>query len=364
MRERQIAYPLSCRDRLEIGNTDEGGVARWSMRSNRKLVTLSGASSQTDNLVPAGCTVHGISMAVNTAVTDDAGDDTWSASLVGGVTGSLLSAAPPTLNGKYNVQVSPAAGGRTRARLFNGVNQYFSHANDAAFDWGAGDHSGILFCKGDVLGVAICPIIGAWDYASNKCEWAVLHTLDGLRFWASNDGATLYYTSSLGTITLDPGIWYTIYWYKEAGVGIGIEVNASGNVSTGAMVPVIFSSDVEFQLGSVVDVSGVTGYWQGLIGEVRLYSRLLTPAERLTFHEGGTPGTEATNLDHKYMLDAYTGNALDSVGVKHLTNNNTVGTGEGPGLTNVKFTPNGGSFSAGVIEVVAYYEQLTSLADA
>jgi len=32
-------------------------------------------------------------------------------------------------------------------------------------------------------------------------------------------------------------------------------------------------------------------------------------------------------------------------------------------VTNIRFTPNGGSFTAGVIEVVAYYIDLTSLAN-
>ena len=33
------------------------------------------------------------------------------------------------------------------------------------------------------------------------------------------------------------------------------------------------------------------------------------------------------------------------------------------GICEIRFTPNGGNFSAGVIEIVAYYEELTSLAN-
>ena len=365
MREKHVKYRLSSADSLGIRNTDEGAVGEWSMRSNRSLVTLA-TSPYTSNLVPSGCTLHAISMNVDDAVVDNGGDDTWDADLVGGVTGSLVATAPATADLKYDVQVTPEAGGRTRAREFGGVlgsQSYFTHANDAIFDWSAGDNSGILFCNPVLLGTNVCALCGVYDAVNSKREWAVVHTSDGLRLWATNDGSTLYYTSST-PIVLPTDEWSTVYFYKEAGVGIGIEVNGNGTISTGPMVPAIFSSDVAFRVGSVVAFVGTPGYWQGLIGELRLYDRLLTPAERLEFHEGGTPATEANNLIAKYMLDEYAGDAQDSVGAKHLTDTNTVTYGEGPGLTNVKFTPNGGDFTSGVIEVVAYYEQLTSMADA
>jgi len=367
MKESGVTHPWFAHDALEVANNDQGGVGRLRICSNQQTITLSSATT-TNNLIPAGCNVIGVSFRVTTAVTDDGGDDTWSASLVGGVSSSLITSAPPTVDKCYDVQIQPNLGGRTRSREFTGIlggQEYFSHASNATLQWAGGsDHSIICWVYPILLGSNICPVAGIWDHTGAKREWMLGHVnaTNGMKIWAVDAAHSQYYAPAATAWNLTPLQWTMIYAYKEDGVGIGIELNADGDVQTAAMTNAIDTDNAEFQVGSAVDVSGLVGYWQGYIAEVRLYSRLLDATERLDFFQTGTTTDEATGLVAKYLLDEYAGDALDSVGSLDLTDEASAGYGIGPGLTNVKFTPNGGSFSGGVIEVQAYYVQLRSLA--
>ncbi len=83
---------------LSVHNVTEGRTARTTRHTAHETHTLSLATSSvtTTLAIPAGARLLGASFNVNTAVTDDAGDDTWRADFSGGSTTALaaLGTAP------------------------------------------------------------------------------------------------------------------------------------------------------------------------------------------------------------------------------------------------------------------------------
>ena len=95
-------------DRLSVINNAEGGTARLNIQTARDSVTLTGATKDTTTIsAPAGCLLLGASFTVDTAVVDDAGDNTWSAAFVTGSTTALATAAAAAQNTKVNKLVVP-----------------------------------------------------------------------------------------------------------------------------------------------------------------------------------------------------------------------------------------------------------------
>ncbi len=93
-------------DALSVSNNTEGNTARLNLRTAQEAVNLSGATTDTTINIPSGARLLGASFCVNTAVTDDAGDDTWSAAYTGGSTTSLASGAAAAQNTKVDTQVA------------------------------------------------------------------------------------------------------------------------------------------------------------------------------------------------------------------------------------------------------------------
>lgn len=109
---------------VSISNQTEGNVGRLTYRTAQQAVTLSGASTDSTINIPAGAVLLGVSFNVNTAVTDDGGDDTWSAAFTGGSSTSLASGAAAAQNTKVDTLVVPeVASAQTNVRFTpNGGN--------------------------------------------------------------------------------------------------------------------------------------------------------------------------------------------------------------------------------------------------
>jgi len=361
MREHKIPYSMECSDRLSVANSDEGRIGRMTRHSSRQLVTLS-SYPRTVALIPPGAIVYGVSCAVNAAVSDDGGDDTWSAQLIGGMDTSLWSRAPAAQNTKSDKLIQPDVGLWSRGRYFTSP-QYLSHI-DAAMFTPAADFSFIAWVKlRSVYGFP--PVISkGWNDAVAAREYILFCNTDTFtwEFRLSSDGNVHTDATTPGTVAVDT--WYMLYAFHEAGVEIGLEVNASGTDNAVAHATGLYDGASIFRVGSAELISAAARYIEGTIGPVWFYDRLLTPAERVTFYRGGIPATWASSLNAAWYMDEESGDAIDQLAATNLTDQGGVTAAEGPGTTDVLFIPNGGSFSAGVIEVVAYYEQLTSLADA
>ena len=115
---------------LSIGNATEGGTAGLNYQTAHETHTLAGAktSDTTTISIPAGATLLGVSFCVNTAVSDDDGDDTWSAAFITGSTATLGTGEAAAQNTKVNTLIVPESS--------SGVCQIQFTANGSNFDGG------------------------------------------------------------------------------------------------------------------------------------------------------------------------------------------------------------------------------------
>jgi len=100
---------LSANSLIKLTNNAEGNTGALSFKTAREVHTLDGVTtSDTSFNVPAGSMLLGVSMNVNTAVTDDDGDDTWSSAFITGSTTSISTASAATKDTKVNLLIVPA----------------------------------------------------------------------------------------------------------------------------------------------------------------------------------------------------------------------------------------------------------------
>ncbi len=92
------------RDTLSLHSVVEGGTANVARKSVHETHTLANAatSDTTTISIPSGARLVGVSMNVNTAVVDDAGDDTWSAAFITGSTTTIVTGAAAAQNTKVD----------------------------------------------------------------------------------------------------------------------------------------------------------------------------------------------------------------------------------------------------------------------
>jgi hypothetical protein len=117
---------LQVTDAIAVSSSAEGDTARLTTRTTHETHTLTlGTTSDTTTIsIPAGALLLGVSFNVNTAVTDDAGDDTWSAAFITGSTATLATAAAAALNTKVDTLIVPEVATATTQIRFtpNGGN--------------------------------------------------------------------------------------------------------------------------------------------------------------------------------------------------------------------------------------------------
>jgi len=102
-----ITGSLTINTALSLSNSTEGDTAKISRKTAHETHTLSLATTSvtTTLAIPAGARLIGASFNVNTAVVDDAGDDTWSAAFSGGSTTTLATAEAAAQNTKVDTQI-------------------------------------------------------------------------------------------------------------------------------------------------------------------------------------------------------------------------------------------------------------------
>lgn len=108
--------------------------------------------------------------------------------------------------------------------------------------------------------------------------------------------------------------------------GLPVKTSSSGGSPTGTATP--------FTIGDSDTGSGASGInYDGIIDEVGVWSRVLTPDEVLQLYNNGSglayalsPSTSTllAYINNYWKLDETSGNAVDSVSGNTLTNNNTV----------------------------------------
>lgn len=125
-------------------------------------------------------------------------------------------------------------------------------------------------------------IIAKWNAPANKRSYILQTNNTELRFYTSVDG--------INVVLLDLGTPVTGKWQQV--VITGLSGGATyGYVDaalekTGALAADLFQTDVDFTVGDFV----ANEPFDGLIDEVRLWKRVLTPEEIRDLYEAGRPG--------------------------------------------------------------------------
>src|SRR6185369_4061180 len=164
-----------------------------------------------------------------------------------------------------------------------------------------------------------------------KGYWIYVHTTGAIRLVLSDGVLATTYTST-GTISL--GSWaFVVITLNRAG-NMTFTIN---NVAAGSNDITAYNADLTvsavFRLAAT---SSGTGYIDGRIDDVGVWSRALTSAEATSlFNTGmglkyaGLTGTLLTNLVSYWDLDNKVGITADSAGTNTLTNNGSTGFGQG-----------------------------------
>lgn len=128
---------LQVDDAISISNDGEGSTGRLTLRSLREVVTLSGATKDTTFNIPSGAMLMGVQMCVNTAVTDSAGDDTWSSAFITGSTTAISTASAAAKQTKVNKLIVPEITSNTTNIRFtpNGGNFTAGVIEVVAYYW-------------------------------------------------------------------------------------------------------------------------------------------------------------------------------------------------------------------------------------
>jgi len=124
--------------------------------------------------------------------------------------------------------------------------------------------------------------LAKWDYGANKRQYAfgLRNTGDSVlaRFYLSNDGT--YHSDYVleGTTNLNSNQWYYLVATYD-GATQKICVNGEQEPNTKSFSISIFSSDSNLTVGSLLYNGDPDMLFYGLIDEVRIYNRALSPTE-------------------------------------------------------------------------------------
>jgi hypothetical protein len=224
-----------------------------------------------------------------------------------------------SFNGRFGIVV-PQAGDYNTDQVPEGVtNLYFTQPNitlTTAFTIAA-------WANPTSLTVVTAPtIVGMNSTTTNRCNYRLFMTPTEFGTQYTNSG-TFYsatYTSSPSDGT----------WYHLVGTWDGSNLKLYVNGTLQATTPVTLTPDTSssvLQIGTFPNASGTpTGYWDGMIDDVRVYNRAITATEVSTLYSGSN--SVISGLEGYWPLDE--GPSVNSVLDKSGNGNN--GTLEGTTL--------------------------------
>jgi len=99
---------LSANSLIKLTNNAEGNTGALSVKTVREVHTLAAAATSDTSIdLAAGVMLLGVSMCVNTAVVDSAGNDTWSSAFITGSTTAISSGSAAAKDTKVNTLIVP-----------------------------------------------------------------------------------------------------------------------------------------------------------------------------------------------------------------------------------------------------------------
>jgi hypothetical protein len=177
-------------------------------------------------------------------------------------------------------------------------------------------------------------LVGYYTGASDLHEWLVYHNGTSLVLLVRNQGASITWAG-----TLSIGTWYHVVVTMNSSNQYQLIVN-NGTPGTGSGAGGSGSASCQFRIGAYG--TSPTGFFDGLIEEVGIWSKVLSSQEITDLYNSGSglpyydptdiknDATLSTSLVSYWKLDETSGNRADSHGSNTLTDTNTVlyGTGK------------------------------------
>jgi len=133
-------------------------------------------------------------------------------------------------------------------------------------------------------------IVGKWAGGGER-EYLIRYnpsTVDRFSFYISNDGTAVLTVDADNFGSPTAGVWYYFYAYYDSVNNIaGISIN-NGTANTKSQTGGAYDGTQPFRIGAD---GGVVSYMNGMIDEVGVWKRLLTPIELATRYNGGAGNT-------------------------------------------------------------------------
>jgi len=183
---------------------------------------------------------------------------------------------------------------------FDGVDDYVVVPNDSAFlpneitvsFWAKFD---------DVSSATLKSPVGVWDYSGNERSWGFYFQSSNASLnWAVSSDGTFAGSGYKRTHTsaLSAGVWYHIVGTFSAGT-IGLFINGTSNASTpdGTATSIYTSNTTDLLVGAHYDGATPVRFNNGIMSDLRVYSRVLTSGEITYLYSRGASGTDPTNTN-------------------------------------------------------------------
>jgi hypothetical protein len=210
-------------------------------------------------------------------------------------------------------------------------NEFFNIADNADLSFNGTDFTVAAFVKLDSL--ATTQTIMSKRADATTVEFTLVYNSGANRFqFAVHNGIgfTIVAADNFGAPSI--GVWYSVVARCNlVAQKVYIQVN-NGTPNELAFTSSIPSTNSNFRMGAQKSGASVDFFWNGLIDSAVVWKRVLTASERTAYHNGGVAPAMAEITAHATLNDAVAGWGLntaygqadDSFGANHLTNNNTV----------------------------------------
>ena len=160
---------------------------------------------------------------------------------------------------------------------FVATNSDYVTITDSAALSITGSFSIMCWCVIDLLDTTKRLICGKWDDVggSYRCFALAIMSNDTMAFFISNDGTAWDYVSFASPAT---GVLYHCVGVFD-GDWIYLYINGKLEAHKDTALVAIFDSNQPVYLGNASFGSGIASYFDGTVGEVRIYNRALSAAE-------------------------------------------------------------------------------------
>lgn len=164
-------------------------------------------------------------------------------------------------------------------------SETLSHANNSSLQTGDIDFTFEAWVKAETLSSSSYPeLLGMWSNADGQRDYSLFYHSGHSRFGfaVTSDG---FQSSAVGVEANNlgapsTGTWYQVIgWHDAANNQLGIAVNAG--------TPDTLSHSAGVHAGTDTFAVGGKRFWDGLIGPVRFWKRVLTSQERTDLYNGG-----------------------------------------------------------------------------